>query len=189
MFRATYTIGGTQQKGSDLMDEFGLWDVPFSSFWKLVGSQQSDQQIVELKAKFPAMSTNRMGLCTATQVRLTLKPDAQPVFKPKRPVSYNMEADGEDELKRLEDLGVITPVTYVDWAAAIVVVRKPDRSVRICADFSTGLNSALESNRCLATSTYPMHTFKSRSTKKVGSLSRSTPTRDSIVSTDFPLGS
>ncbi|XP_058837902.1 uncharacterized protein K02A2.6-like [Topomyia yanbarensis] len=114
MFRATYTIGGTQQKGSDLMDEFGLWDVPFSSVCKLVGSQQPDQQILELKAKFPDVFTNRMGLCTTTQVRLTLKPDAQPVFKPKRPVSYNMEAVVEDELKRLEDLGIITPVTYAD---------------------------------------------------------------------------
>ncbi|XP_055622803.1 uncharacterized protein K02A2.6-like [Toxorhynchites rutilus septentrionalis] len=146
MFRATYTIGETHKEGSDLMDEFGLWDVPFSSFCKLVGSQQPDQLVLELKAEFPDVFTNRMGLCTKTQVHFNLKSDAQPVFKPKRPVSYNMEAVVDDELKRLEDLGIITPVTYADWAAPIVVVRKPDRSVRICADFSTGLNSALETN-------------------------------------------
>ncbi|XP_065075015.1 uncharacterized protein K02A2.6-like [Ochlerotatus camptorhynchus] len=128
------------------MDEFGLWDVPFSSLCKLVGSQQPDHQVVELKANFPDVFTNRMGLCIKTQVYLTLKSDAQPVFKPKRPVSYNMEAVVEDELKRLEDLGIITPVTYGDWAAPIVVVRKPDHSVRISADFPTGLNNALESN-------------------------------------------
>ncbi|XP_062704639.1 uncharacterized protein K02A2.6-like [Aedes albopictus] len=138
MFRASYTIGGTQKEGSDLMDEFGLWDVPFSSFCKLVGSSQPSQQVLEMKEKFPEVFTNRMGLCTKTQVHLTLKP--------KRPVSYNMEAVVEDELKRLEDSGIITPITYADWAAPIVVVRKPDRTVRICADFSTGLNSALESN-------------------------------------------
>jgi hypothetical protein len=161
MFRATYTIGETHKEGkcyvccadlslnvlgSDLMDEFGLWDVPISSFCKLVGSQQPDQQVVELKANFSDVFTNSLGLCTKTQVHLTLKPGAQPAFRPKRPVSYNMEAVVEDELKRLEDLGIITPVTYADWAAPIVVVRKPDRSVRICADFSTGLNNALEAN-------------------------------------------
>ncbi|XP_062713489.1 uncharacterized protein K02A2.6-like [Aedes albopictus] len=92
MFRASYTIGGTQKEGSDLMDEFGLWDVPFSSFCKLVGSSQPSQQVLEMKEKFPDVFTNRMGLCTKTQVHLTLKPDVQPVFKPKRPVSYNMGA-------------------------------------------------------------------------------------------------
>ncbi|XP_055615012.1 uncharacterized protein K02A2.6-like [Toxorhynchites rutilus septentrionalis] len=128
------------------MDEFGLWDVPFSSFCKLVGSQQPDQLVLVLKAEFPDVFTNRMGLCTKTQVHFNLKSDAQPVFKPKRPVSDNMEAVVVDELKRLEYLGIITPVTYADWAAPIVVVRKPDWSVRICADISTGLNSALEAN-------------------------------------------
>ncbi|XP_038116866.1 uncharacterized protein K02A2.6-like [Culex quinquefasciatus] len=94
----------------------------------------------------PEVFNDRLGLCTKTQVRLVLKPDVQPVFRPKRPVSYNMEAVVEDELQRLENLGIIKPVSYSDWAAPIVVVRKPDRSVRICADYSTGLNNALESN-------------------------------------------
>ncbi|XP_055615045.1 uncharacterized protein K02A2.6-like [Toxorhynchites rutilus septentrionalis] len=146
MFRASITIGNTQREGSDLLDEFGLWDVPFSSFCKLVDTKQEDQQIAELRAMFPDVFTERMGLCTKTQVHFTLKEGAQPVFRPKRPVSYGMEVVVEDELKRLEHLGIITPVTYADWAAPIVVVRKPDRSVRICADFSTGLNNVLESN-------------------------------------------
>ncbi|XP_055527130.1 uncharacterized protein K02A2.6-like [Wyeomyia smithii] len=122
MFRATYTIGETHKEGPDLMDEFGLWDVPFSSFFKLVGSKQPDQQVADLKPNFPDAFTNRMGRCTKTQVHLTLKP----AFRLNWPVSYNMEAVVEDELKRLVNLGIITPVTYADWAALIVVVRKPD---------------------------------------------------------------
>ncbi|XP_062538831.1 uncharacterized protein K02A2.6-like [Armigeres subalbatus] len=72
MFRASYTINGTQKEGSDLMDEFGLWDIPFSSFCKLVSSPQPDQQVLELKEKFPDVFKNRMGLCTKKQVHLTL---------------------------------------------------------------------------------------------------------------------
>lgn len=64
MFRASYIIGETQKEGncyvccadlslnvlgSDLLDEFGFWDVPFSSFCKLVNSPQPDQQVRELK--------------------------------------------------------------------------------------------------------------------------------------------
>ncbi|XP_058816666.1 uncharacterized protein K02A2.6-like [Topomyia yanbarensis] len=58
-----------------------------------------------------------------------------------------MEAVVEDELKRLEDLGVITPVTYVDWAAPIVADRT---SPFVFEQIFTVLNSALES------SSYPL---------------------------------
>ncbi|XP_062704520.1 uncharacterized protein K02A2.6-like [Aedes albopictus] len=146
MFRANISISGDQREGSDLLDEFGLWDVPFSSFCKLVDTKQEDHQVAELKSKFPTVFTGQLGLCSKMQVHLSLKKDARPVFKPKRPVSYNIKAVVEDELKRLQDNGIITPITYADWAAPIVVVRKPDRTVRICADFSTGLNNALEAN-------------------------------------------
>ncbi|XP_062558020.1 uncharacterized protein K02A2.6-like [Armigeres subalbatus] len=161
MFRAYIGISGNQREGdcyvcssnlslnvlgSDLLDKFGLWDVPFSSFCKVIDVKQENKQVAELKAKFPNVFTDRLGLCTKMQVHLTLHDDARPVFKPKRPVSYSMEAVVEDELNRLQDKGIITPITYAEWAAPIVVVRKPDRTVRICADFSTGLNRALEAN-------------------------------------------
>lgn len=57
-----------------------------------------------------------------------------------------MEDTVNRELDRLEKLGIITPVTSAEWAAPVVVVRKPNGLVRICGDYSTGLNAALQSH-------------------------------------------
>ena len=85
-----------------------------------------------------------LGLCSKTEAVLKLLPDAAPVFRPKRPVPYASLPLVDAELQRLEAEQVIVPVSYSSWAAPIVVVKKPNGSLRICANFSTGLNAALQ---------------------------------------------
>ena len=48
------------------------------------------------------------------------------------------------EQERLVQQGVLKKVDYSNWAAPIDAVAKKNGSVRICADFKTGLNEALE---------------------------------------------
>jgi hypothetical protein len=48
------------------------------------------------------------------------------------------------EHDRLLNLGVIKPVRHADCAAPVQVVKKPDGSARLCVDYSTGLNDALQ---------------------------------------------
>ncbi|XP_062556755.1 uncharacterized protein K02A2.6-like [Armigeres subalbatus] len=69
---------------------------------------------------------------------------SKPIFRLKRPVPYASASKIEVELDRLQKIGIIIPVSYSEWAAPIVAVTKPNGRVRICADYSTGLNSALE---------------------------------------------
>ncbi|CAH8531426.1 unnamed protein product [Schistosoma bovis] len=75
---------------------------------------------------------------------LRLKPGAKPVFCPKRPVHYATLPTVDEELNRFQRQGVITPVSYSAWASPIVVIKKANGTIRICADFSTGFNAALE---------------------------------------------
>ncbi|XP_055543309.1 uncharacterized protein K02A2.6-like [Wyeomyia smithii] len=133
--------------GSDWIELFGLWDVPINSFCNKVSSQQARTD-ESLQAQFPKVFSDEMGLCSKTKVRLTLKGDPKPVYRAKRPVAYSVQGAVEDELQRLQNLGILQLVDHSDWAAPIVVVRKPNGRVRICADFSTGLNDVLESNQC-----------------------------------------
>jgi hypothetical protein len=50
----------------------------------------------------------------------------------------------EQDLDRLLNLGVIKPVKHADWTAPVMVVKKPDGSARLCVDYSTGLNDAIQ---------------------------------------------
>ncbi|XP_065090781.1 uncharacterized protein K02A2.6-like [Ochlerotatus camptorhynchus] len=139
-------LNGIIREGIDWMDLFGLWDHPIASYCNQV-TTQANQRVATLQAQFPEVFSSEIGLCNKTPVKLVLKGNPKPVFRPKRPVAYSMEHVVEVEIFRLQNLGIPMKVDFSDWAAPIVAVRKPNGTVRICADFSTGLNSVLEPNQ------------------------------------------
>eukprot|EP00117_Sycon_ciliatum_P022254 scpid40727/ scgid6197/ Uncharacterized protein K02A2.6 len=51
------------------------------------------------------------------------------------------------ELDRLEREGIIEPVQQADWASPVVVVRKKNDTIRLCADFKVTLNKHIEANQ------------------------------------------
>ncbi|XP_062715677.1 uncharacterized protein K02A2.6-like [Aedes albopictus] len=138
--------------GIDWIELFQLWSVPIDSVCNQVRTKTIDQQIREFQVKHKDVFDDSLGHCKKMKVKLFLKPDAKPVFCPKRPVPFNTVALVDAELTRLQTLGIIEPVDFSEWAAPIVAVRKPNGRVRICADYSTGLNEALEANH------YPLPT-------------------------------
>ncbi|XP_058820892.1 uncharacterized protein K02A2.6-like [Topomyia yanbarensis] len=128
--------------GIDLMDAFDLWSLPISTYCNNVTVPSVTMQ--SLKSAYPRVFRSELGLCTKTKVKLELIPGATPVFRAKRPVAYAVHSSVDNELDRLERAKIITPVDFSDWAAPIVVVRKTNGSIRICGDYSTGLNNALQ---------------------------------------------
>lgn len=83
-------------------------------------------------------------LCTRTKANLHLKPGAKPVFRAKRRAPYSSQKSVDEELDRSQASRPIKLVNYSAWAASIGVAKKPDDSVRLCTDYSTGLNTCLQ---------------------------------------------
>uniref|UniRef100_A0A7I4YY53 RNA-directed DNA polymerase n=1 Tax=Haemonchus contortus TaxID=6289 RepID=A0A7I4YY53_HAECO len=102
-----------------------------------------EEIVAKLKINYADVFRAGLGRCTKTKATLQLKPDAHPIFKKKRPVPFAYVAALDEEIDRLLAEQVLSPVDYSAWAAPIVVVKKSNGTLRLCADFSTGLNDAL----------------------------------------------
>ena len=42
------------------------------------------------------------------------------------------------------NLGILSKVEFSEWVAPTVYIRKKSKEIRVCANFSTGLNAALK---------------------------------------------
>lgn len=131
--------------GTPWMRLFDLWNVAPSVYCRQVSEPvDAKKWIAELKDEFADVFNPSLGCCNAMEAKLTLIDPSATVFRPKREPPYHSRDKIEDELLRLEREGIISPVTHSRFAAPIVVVRKSNGDLRICADYSTGLNDCLQ---------------------------------------------
>ena len=130
----------------DFIESLGLLDITLNFICNVVSRSSTQsaitEQTKEILKRFSPVFTSNLGRCTEAEAALALKSSTKSVFQPKRLVPY---VDGE--LKRQEKMTVITPVTYSQWAVPIVVVKGIDDTIRLYADFSIGLNAALEDHQ------------------------------------------
>ena len=108
--------------------------------------EQNTEYCKKVQNEYPEICEEGLGRCTKMKAELCLKEGANPVFCHRRDVPIAMLPKVETEIERLEKLGVIEKVDYIEWAAPILVVPKANGGCRVCVDFSTGLNRALESH-------------------------------------------
>jgi transposase InsO family protein len=97
-------------------------------------------------AELPAMKVE--------PVTIEIMDEAQLRFCKARPVPLPMVDEVDKELQRLEQRGIIAPVSNSRWASPVVWVKKRDGSLRMCADFKVHIN------RSIASDAYPLPTIE-----------------------------
>ncbi|XP_055688348.1 uncharacterized protein K02A2.6-like [Lutzomyia longipalpis] len=133
--------------GIEWIEALGLWELAPNVYCNAIQKEiDTAAAIKELQATHPVVFGKEMGLCTKAIGSIYLKPNASPIFRPKRPVPFHLMNTIDEELQRLQNSGIITPTEFSSWAAPIVVVKKPNGRIRICGDYSTGLNESVEMN-------------------------------------------
>ncbi|XP_046621104.1 uncharacterized protein K02A2.6-like [Neodiprion virginianus] len=128
---------GVNLFGLNAIDSLDLWSVPLSEY--------ENPEII-----FRVQSSE------------TPKPKFAAVQIPCRPIPYAIEKPLEEEVQRLEDKGIIERVEFSNWTTPLVIAKKFNSKMRLCADYDTGVNRALIDNR------HPLHNVEGIITKLNG---------------------
>ena len=93
---------------------------------------------------FPEIFADELGCISDCIAKIHLREDAIPKCMPSRPVPYAIRAKVDQELDRLEKEGIIERVDFAEWASPIVIVKKKNGDIRLCADFKITINKYID---------------------------------------------
>ena len=83
-----------------------------------------------------------LGNISGIRASIPVDPMASPRFFRARTVPFALREKVEQEIIRLQELGVIEPVRFADWAAPVVPLVKSDGGVHLCGDYKVTINQA-----------------------------------------------
>ena len=131
--------------GASLMGKSWLLVIP--GILEEVNAMVGDS-LHEVIKKHSPLFTEKLGTLSGYKAKIQVDPMAVPRFCKVRSVPYSIKVKVEEELTRLVAEGILEPVTFSDWAAPIVAIRKSDKqSVRICGDYKMSVNPVSKLDR------------------------------------------
>ena len=101
-------------------------------------------QVAELLKDCKELFDNDLGTVKGFKASLKLNAGATPTFLKARPAAYALQDGIAQELNRLEKKGALQKVATSRWATPVVVVTKPDQSLRLCGDYKVTVNKVLD---------------------------------------------
>ena len=136
---------GPSLLGRDILKQFQLLGIPINAV-----SIPDSKLAEDIKSEFPSLFSNQLGCYKGKKFSVQVDESVKPVYCKPRMIPYALRTKVEKELERLQQEGVISPVTHSSWAAPIVPVLKADNSIRICGDYR------LTANKVALTDCYPI---------------------------------
>ncbi|CAM1297650.1 Uncharacterised protein r2_g702 [Pycnogonum litorale] len=107
----------------------------------------------KLCEEFPILFKPELGCLKDFELDIKFKPDAKPVFFKARPVPFAIRDDLTKGYEEGIAKGVWKPIQFNDYGTPVVPHRKAHISgtlkpkLRICGDYSVGINNQLETHR------------------------------------------
>lgn len=109
----------------------------------LIQKESIPAEIKSLMKEFSSVFENSLGKIKGIKARITLKPNATPIFLKARSTAFSMKPLIENEIKLLVKQGALIKVDRSEWATPIVAVKKSNNRVRICGDYKLTVNPQL----------------------------------------------
>jgi Reverse transcriptase (RNA-dependent DNA polymerase) len=118
-----------EQKGPTIEDETWKDNLDINHLPK-----ETQPKVKDMLSKYSSMWTGQLGEISITQHRIDLIPAAKPIYQaPYRAGVKGREVEKE-EVERMLKADVIEPANS-EWASPVVLITKPDGSVRFCVDY------------------------------------------------------
>ena len=129
-------------EGPDLMGRDWMSELVVTLKLGDVHALEGESALHEVLDKHSSVFTEGLGCLKGTEVKLNVDGNALPKFFKSRTVPLALKGKVEEELDKLESMGIISPVQFSRWAAPIVPVMKQNGGVRICGDYKVTINQA-----------------------------------------------
>ena len=110
--------------------------------WQRIFLVRSERRLQDVLDKHKNVFRKGLGRLKGVTAKIHVDPEVTPKFYKARTVPYATRAKLEEELDRLQSMGVIRPVQFSDWATPVVPVSKKNGSVRLCGDYRITVNQA-----------------------------------------------
>ena len=132
-----------KRKGPSLFGRDWLKEIQldWSEIFQLKASTTEEAELAHTLMEFSEVFEDTRGIVKGTKATIFVDPSAKPRYFKPRHVPCALREKVSQELDRLEAEGTIEKVQFLDWAAPVVTVVKPDKSIRICEDYKLIVNT------------------------------------------------